>query len=88
VFECNETANKFFVPHEQLPASVESTISDLQNPAPRLFRRRSPPGDGFFSKIDEIGGVEVQLDDIQHSLAAISGIGASACCVECLAYRA
>ena len=74
--ECDEAALQFFVPHQQLAESVEPTVTDLHNPAPRLFRRVPALGLGFFSTINDMGDVAMRLDDLQGRLAAISGIGA------------
>jgi len=62
VVQCHEAAFELLVAHEQLAEGIEPAMTNLDNPAPRLFPGLASFCDRFPAAIDDVRNVAVCLD--------------------------
>ncbi len=74
--ECEETALKLFVPHEQFAEAVEPAMANLDHPAPSLLLWGASFGIRLLTSVDDARNIAMAQDDFHRRLSSIARVGA------------
>lgn len=74
--ECEETALKLFVPHEQFAEAVEPAMANLDHPAPSLLLWGASFGIRLLTSVDDVRNIAMAQDDFHRRLSSIARVGA------------